>query len=71
MSILLKSLLAVTRATPAYKLSRKQSTDSYNIFYRIYTSEPLTHNLGGYIIFVILFILRSAVQMNNINRLIE
>ncbi len=49
MSILLKSLIAVTRATPAYKLSRKQSTDSYNIYYRIYTGEPHTHNLGGYL----------------------
>ncbi|XP_037034985.1 autophagy-related protein 13 homolog isoform X2 [Bradysia coprophila] len=46
MSILLKSLIAVTRATPAYKLSRKQSPDSYNIFYRVYAGEPLTHNLG-------------------------
>lgn len=59
MSILLKSLIAVTRATPAYKLSRKQSTDSYNIYYRIYTGEPHTHNLGGYI--CVIFVLRSAV----------
>ncbi|KAJ6640870.1 Autophagy-related protein 13 like, partial [Pseudolycoriella hygida] len=49
MSILLKSLIAVTRATPAYKLSRKQSNDSYGIYYLIYTGEPHTHNLGeGY-----------------------
>lgn len=44
--ILLKSLILVTRSTPAYKLSRKQSTESYNIFYHIYTGNPSIHNLG-------------------------
>lgn len=49
MGILLKSLISVTRATPAYKLSRRQSSDSYHIYYRIYVEEPQTHNLGeGY-----------------------
>lgn len=52
MGILLKSLIAVTRATPAYKLSRKQSTDSYSIYYRAYNGEPYTDNLGGYIFYL-------------------
>ncbi|CAD7082734.1 unnamed protein product [Hermetia illucens] len=46
MGILLKSLISATRATPAYKLSRRQSSDSYHIYYRIYVDEPQTHNLG-------------------------
>ncbi|XP_044731460.1 autophagy-related protein 13 homolog [Chrysoperla carnea] len=49
MGILLKSLVSVTRVTPAYKLSRRQSPDSYVICYRIYMGEPQFHNLGdGY-----------------------
>lgn len=46
MGLLLKSLLSVTRSTPAYKLSRRQSGDSYQIFYRIYIGEAQTHQLG-------------------------
>jgi Autophagy-related protein 13 len=46
MGILLKSLISVTRVLPSYKLSRRQSTDSYNIYYRIYVGEPQVHNLG-------------------------
>lgn len=46
MGILLKSLIIVTRSTPAYKLSRKQSTESYKIFYNIYTGTPNLHSLG-------------------------
>lgn len=46
MSILLKSLISVSRVTPAYKLSRRQSADSYQIFYKIYVGEPDTHCLG-------------------------
>ncbi|XP_058465950.1 autophagy-related protein 13 homolog isoform X2 [Malaya genurostris] len=46
MGLLLKSLLSVTRSTPAYKLSRRQSADSYQIFYRIYIGDPQTHQLG-------------------------
>ncbi|XP_015185980.1 PREDICTED: autophagy-related protein 13 homolog isoform X2 [Polistes dominula] len=46
MGILLKSLLSVTRVTPAYKLSRKQSKDSYYIYYNIYMGEPQLHDLG-------------------------
>lgn len=45
MSILLKSLISITRVTPAYKLSRRQAPDSYSIYYRIYSGEP-QHNLG-------------------------
>lgn len=52
MGLLLKSLLSVTRSTPAYKLSRRQSTDSYQIFYRIYIGEAQTHQLGKYLEFV-------------------
>lgn len=49
MGILLKSLVSVTRVTPAYKLSRHQGPDSYVICYRIYMGEPQLHNLGeGY-----------------------
>ncbi|KAF4519396.1 hypothetical protein B566_EDAN008704 [Ephemera danica] len=46
MGLLLKSLIAVTRVTPAYKLSRRQSADSYLICYRIYSGEPQLHVLG-------------------------
>ncbi|XP_061660903.1 autophagy-related protein 13 isoform X2 [Syngnathoides biaculeatus] len=45
LSVLLKSLLAVTRVTPAYKLSRKQGHD-YVILYRIYFGEVLMRGLG-------------------------
>lgn len=49
MSVLLKSLLCTTRAIPAYRLSRKQGSDSYVVCYRMYTSEPETSCLGeGY-----------------------
>ncbi|XP_051169959.1 autophagy-related protein 13 homolog isoform X2 [Leptopilina boulardi] len=46
MGILLKSLLSVSRVTPAYKLSRRQGPDSYVICYRIYMGEPQLHILG-------------------------
>ncbi|KAG5678256.1 hypothetical protein PVAND_007948 [Polypedilum vanderplanki] len=48
MSILLKSLLSITRITPAYKLSRRQNPDSFSIYYRIYSGviEQQQHNLG-------------------------
>ncbi|XP_020344839.1 autophagy-related protein 13-like isoform X3 [Oncorhynchus nerka] len=45
MSLLLKSLLAITRVTPAYKLSRKQGHD-YVILYRIYFGEVQLTGLG-------------------------
>ncbi|WAQ98757.1 ATG13-like protein, partial [Mya arenaria] len=46
MGIALKSLLNVTRVTPAYKLSRRQSSSDYVICYRIYLGEPHFFILG-------------------------
>ncbi|XP_061398723.1 autophagy-related protein 13 homolog [Musca vetustissima] len=46
MGMLLKSLISLTRATPAYKLSRRQCPDSYSIYYRIYVEKPQVHALG-------------------------
>lgn len=46
MGTLLKSLLTISRLTPAYKLSRRQGPDSYIICYRIYMGEPQLHSLG-------------------------
>ncbi|XP_036147146.1 autophagy-related protein 13 isoform X1 [Monomorium pharaonis] len=46
MGILLKSLISVSRITPAYKLSRRQGPDSYTMCYRMYMGEPQLHNLG-------------------------
>ncbi|CAH0769797.1 unnamed protein product [Bemisia tabaci] len=49
MGTLLKSLVSITRITPAYKLSRRQGPDSYVICYRMYLGEPQLHSLGeGY-----------------------
>lgn len=51
MSIALKSLLSVSRVTPAYKLSRRQGTcaNDYIICYRIYLGDPQFYVLGdGY-----------------------
>lgn len=47
MGILLKSLITVTRITPAYHLSRKQRTESFTIFYRVYNGKPKVNVLGG------------------------
>jgi len=47
MGILLKSLVTLTRVTPAYKLSRNKS--DYVMCYRIYVGEPQLYGLGkGY-----------------------
>lgn len=46
MSLLLKSLVAVTRVTPAYKLSLRQGPDSYVVCYRVYMGDPQEHQLG-------------------------
>ncbi|XP_066156854.1 autophagy-related protein 13 homolog isoform X1 [Euwallacea fornicatus] len=46
MGIILKSLVSVTRVTPAYKLSRRQGPDSYVMCYRMYMDEPRNHCLG-------------------------
>jgi len=40
MGLLLKSLITVSRVTPAYRLSRRQGADSYVICYRILLGEP-------------------------------
>lgn len=48
MGTLLKSLVQVTRSTPAYKLSRKKSMECYDIFYRIYSGNPQIENLGTF-----------------------
>lgn len=45
LSLLLKSLLAVTRVTPAYRLSRRQGHE-YVILYRIYFGEVQLNGLG-------------------------
>ncbi|KAM9328615.1 LOW QUALITY PROTEIN: autophagy-related protein 13 [Pholidichthys leucotaenia] len=50
LSVLLKSLLVITRVTPAYKLSRKQGHD-YVILYRIYFGEVQLGGLGEDILF--------------------
>ncbi|XP_059056044.1 autophagy-related protein 13 homolog [Achroia grisella] len=46
MGILLKSLITITRMTPAYHLSRKQRSESFTIFYRVYNGEPKVKALG-------------------------
>lgn len=46
MGQLLKALVSVTRATPAYRLSRNQCPRSYVIYYRLYSGEPRTAGLG-------------------------
>ncbi|KAK4298998.1 hypothetical protein Pmani_028705 [Petrolisthes manimaculis] len=46
MTVLLKSLLAVTRITPAYKLSFRQGSDSFVICYRVYLGDPNYECLG-------------------------
>lgn len=46
MGILLKSLIAITRITPAYHLSRQQRTESFTVFYRVYSGEPKNKILG-------------------------
>ncbi|XP_036324280.1 autophagy-related protein 13 homolog [Rhagoletis pomonella] len=46
MGILLKSLISLTRATPGYKLSRRQCPEIYGIYYRIYVDRPQLHTLG-------------------------
>ena len=46
MSMVLRSLMCITRCTPTYQLSRRQSSDTYVLFYRMYCGEPIVHNLG-------------------------
>lgn len=44
MSLLLKSIISVSRITPAYRLSGRQGADSFVLCYRICMGEP--HDLG-------------------------
>lgn len=46
MSLVLRSLLCMTRSMPTYQLSRRQSPDTYVLLYRMYCGEPIVHNLG-------------------------
>lgn len=46
MSMVLRSLMCITRCTPTYQLSRRQSSDTYVLFYRMYCGEPIVHHLG-------------------------
>ncbi|CAB3240452.1 unnamed protein product [Arctia plantaginis] len=46
MGILLKSLITISRITPAYHLSRKQRSESFIVFYRVYNGEPKSRSLG-------------------------
>ena len=49
MGLLLKSLLCVTRSTPAYRLSRRQGPETFVICYRVYAGDPISSHLGdGY-----------------------
>ena len=49
MGVLLKSLFCMSRSTPAYRLSRKQGSETFVIFYRIYMGQPQCCHLGeGY-----------------------
>jgi hypothetical protein len=46
MSLVLRSLLCMTRSMPTYQLSRRQSPETYVLLYRMYCGEPIVHNLG-------------------------
>ena len=46
MSMLLKSLLCVSRALPAYRLSRRQGPESYVLCYRVFSGQPGLSVLG-------------------------
>ena len=46
MSLVLRSLMCITRSTPTYQLSRRQSSDTYVLLYKMYCGEPVVHHLG-------------------------
>ncbi|XP_049268127.1 autophagy-related protein 13 [Rhipicephalus sanguineus] len=46
MSLVLKSLITITRVMPAYRLSHNQSRDSYIICFNVYMGEPQLDVLG-------------------------
>eukprot|EP00096_Caligus_rogercresseyi_P009094 TRINITY_DN3025_c0_g2_i1.p1 TRINITY_DN3025_c0_g2~~TRINITY_DN3025_c0_g2_i1.p1 ORF type:complete len:443 (-),score=160.98 TRINITY_DN3025_c0_g2_i1:654-1982(-) len=47
LSLLLKSVLCISRVTPAYKFSRRQGPESFVVCYRIHAGEPVSHSLLG------------------------
>ncbi|GIY80434.1 autophagy-related protein 13 homolog [Caerostris darwini] len=47
LTVLLKSIISVTRAIPAFKLSHGQSATTFVLLYRIYPGEPQVHLLGS------------------------
>nr|AWV66632.1 autophagy-related protein 13 [Brachionus rotundiformis] len=46
MSIVLRSLMCLTRSLPTYQLSRRQNSETYVLLYRMYCGEPIVHHLG-------------------------
>lgn len=46
MSLVLRSLLCISRSLPTYQLSRRQSAETYILLYRMYCGEPIVHQLG-------------------------
>lgn len=64
MGILLKSLLSISRITPAYKLSRRQGPDSYVICYRIYLGEPQLHNLGKKVYSILIILKYHSISFS-------
>lgn len=46
LGVLLKTLVSVSRVIPAYRYSRQQSHDSYQMYHRIYAGEPQIDILG-------------------------
>lgn len=46
MSLVLRSLMCITRSIPTYQLSRRQNSDTYVLLYRMYCGEPIVHHLG-------------------------
>ncbi|VVC39980.1 Hypothetical protein CINCED_3A005588 [Cinara cedri] len=46
LGVLLKSLVSVSRVIPAYRYSKLQGNDCYQVHHRIYAGEPQVHTLG-------------------------
>ncbi len=47
LSILLRSILCVSRVLPAYKYARNQNSESYVFLYHFYAHEPSSAALGN------------------------
>lgn len=52
MSVMLKSTLSISRITPAYKMSRAQHRETFNISHKIYGGQPNTDLLGECVMFM-------------------